>query len=217
MDGDDFEIDPALAASLGFSSFGAQPNTKRRKYNHNDAVTDVPMVASKPLSKSKNIGKGANATRLGMRDTGPPGDAAEDSASKDIRLIAGKSGLAGDTLVHRRNSTASAEMTPDESAEIEEQNAPATTPQPIHLEGPEGTNVSRNVVIIPGLGDSMKATAHTPSRTAQQFLTDAHSQGQPHDLNAFRNGVRLANGDMVYYLPSFIEDPWAHLPQSRGK
>ncbi len=216
MDGDDFEIDPALAASLGFSSFGTQFNTKRRKYNHNDAVTDAPVVASKPLGRSKNIGKGANATRLGMRDTGPPGDGAEDGALKDIRVARVKSGLAGENLIDGRNSTSSAEITPDKSAGNKEQNTYAVAPQPIHLEGPNGTTVSRNVEISPGLGAFTKATAQTPSRTVQASLTDAHSQGQPRDLNAFRNGVRLANGDMVYYLPSFIEDPWAHLPQSHG-
>lgn len=27
------------------------------------------------------------------------------------------------------------------------------------------------------------------------------------------NAVRNSNGDMAYFLPSFIEDPWAHLMQ----
>jgi hypothetical protein len=31
------------------------------------------------------------------------------------------------------------------------------------------------------------------------------------ELNALRNGVRNENGDTIYFLPSFVEDPWAKL------
>ena len=31
------------------------------------------------------------------------------------------------------------------------------------------------------------------------------------ELNALRNGVRTDNGDTAYFLPSFVEDPWAKL------
>lgn len=31
------------------------------------------------------------------------------------------------------------------------------------------------------------------------------------DLNALRNGVQNENGDTAYFLPSFVEDPWAKL------
>ena len=30
-------------------------------------------------------------------------------------------------------------------------------------------------------------------------------------LEALRHGIRNENGDMVYFLPSFIEDPWKNL------
>ncbi|PVH97197.1 hypothetical protein DM02DRAFT_644334 [Periconia macrospinosa] len=32
------------------------------------------------------------------------------------------------------------------------------------------------------------------------------------ELNALRHGVKTANGDTAYFLPSFVEDPW---PNSR--
>jgi hypothetical protein len=35
------------------------------------------------------------------------------------------------------------------------------------------------------------------------------------ELNALRFGVRDENGDTAYFLPSFVEDPWANLKQSR--
>ena len=31
------------------------------------------------------------------------------------------------------------------------------------------------------------------------------------ELNSLRNGVRTENGDTAYFLPSFVEDPWARL------
>ena len=55
---DDFDIDPELAASMGFAAFGTQPNAKKRKFAHNDAVVDIAPAESK---------SGANATQLGIR------------------------------------------------------------------------------------------------------------------------------------------------------
>jgi len=35
------------------------------------------------------------------------------------------------------------------------------------------------------------------------------------DLEALRKGVKDANGDVAYFLPSFIEDPWAKLEREK--
>lgn len=42
------ELDPEIVASMGFTSFGAPPNQKKRKYNHNapDAVVNVSSGAN---------------------------------------------------------------------------------------------------------------------------------------------------------------------------
>src|SRR4051812_11530472 len=55
------DIDPEIAAAMGFSSFGAQPSAKKRKYTQEDAIVDLP--ASAPQQKSS----GANSTQLGVR------------------------------------------------------------------------------------------------------------------------------------------------------
>lgn len=48
MDGDDdFEIDPAIAAAMGFSGFGAQ-NKQKRKFDPNDGFVDPTTGESKP-------------------------------------------------------------------------------------------------------------------------------------------------------------------------
>lgn len=35
------------------------------------------------------------------------------------------------------------------------------------------------------------------------------------ELNALRKGVRNENGDIAYFLPSFVENPWEQLEKSR--
>lgn len=37
------------------------------------------------------------------------------------------------------------------------------------------------------------------------------------ELEAYRKGVRKENGDLAWFLPSFIEDPWAKLESAGNK
>ncbi|KAK6065890.1 hypothetical protein SCUP234_12342 [Seiridium cupressi] len=63
MDDSDTE---AMAAAMGFSSFGMQPSAKRRKFNADDAVVASSSDAQQS-SYQPHRGKGANATPLGAR------------------------------------------------------------------------------------------------------------------------------------------------------
>ncbi|KAF2747173.1 hypothetical protein M011DRAFT_477620 [Sporormia fimetaria CBS 119925] len=36
------------------------------------------------------------------------------------------------------------------------------------------------------------------------------------ELNALRQGIRNSRGDLAYFLPSFVEDPWEKLERGRG-
>jgi len=64
-DHEEVEVDPDMAAmGFNFSSFGAAPSAKKRKYNHNDAVVDVPSNASTTPNPSIH---GSNALPLGQR------------------------------------------------------------------------------------------------------------------------------------------------------
>lgn len=72
---------------------------------------------------------------------------------------------------------------------------------------------SNSTPIHQGGGGSTEAASKQPRNSAgdpnkQNPATDA--DGKP-TLEALRHGVRNENGDMVYFLPSFIEDPWKHL------
>lgn len=121
---DDMQIDPAIAAAMGFSGFGMQTG-KKRKHGGEDAYAYV--------------------------DTQP------QQASTE--MIAGQ--------------------------------------------GPPGGNQST------GAGQQQPRQAPGESEaTATQTAVDA--DGKP-TLHALRHGVRNAHGDMGYFLPSFIEDPWKDL------
>jgi hypothetical protein len=58
--------------------------------------------------------------------------------------------------------------------------------------------------------DTVDVRAH-PAQI-NQSATEMLSFGGPPisraELNALRNGVRNENGDITYFLPSFVEDPW---------
>ena len=41
--------------------------------------------------------------------------------------------------------------------------------------------------------------------------TGRYADGSEPSLEALRNGVRNEQGDMVYFMPSFLEDPWKDL------
>ena len=64
-------------------------------------------------------------------------------------------------------------------------------------------------------GLKQKSSAPLSNQATEQPAGDAEILSRPPGdsgaLRALRNGVRNTNGDMVSFLPSFIEDPWKHL------
>ena len=71
---------------------------------------------------------------------------------------------------------------------------------------PETPNAAHDAPDLPISGD--------PS------MTEMVSFGGPPisraELNALRNGVQNENGDTAYFLPSFVEDPWAKLAKGNS-
>lgn len=123
---EEMDIDPSIAAAMGFAGFGMQ-TAKKRKYDSNNTYVDPDVATAGSTSK----GKGANNAPLGARvkETGGSRTAKEGTVSTEKKI---------------------------------------------------GT---------------------APGRNADGSL----------DLEALRKGVKNDNGDMVYFLPSFIEDPWKDL------
>ena len=136
-DNDEPEIDPAMAAAMGFTGFGVQPGQKR-KYDAsaNDTFVDPDLAAGtgKGETKARNSGKGANSLPLGARKPG--------------------------------QGTATGLPTATAGGEQAAQSANA---------GPAG---------------------RSPGEASLQEL---------------RRGVPNERGDMVYFMPSFLEDPWKDL------
>jgi len=128
-DNEDFHIDPAVAAAMGFSGFGAQPGGKKRKFDTDDAFVDPDVKATSARTYDK--GKGANNVPLGAR------------------VLTKSSGGGG-------------------------------------------------------------ADADNGSTMQQTDLGNRQGRARV-DLQALRQGVKNRRGDMVYFLPSFIEDPWKGL------
>lgn len=46
---------------------------------------------------------------------------------------------------------------------------------------------------------------------AKAHMQDKNSHVGEYDLQALRYGVKNERGDTVFFLPSFIEDPWTYL------
>jgi hypothetical protein len=139
-----FDIDPAIAAAMGFSGFGAQAS-KKRKFDSNDGFVDPNISTASTQKQQPPTGKGANAVKLGDRTVAktaahPPGGTEQGSALSAQNVAGGNAGSAS--------------------------------------------------------GVSAGATGQGTKGAS---------------LEALRNGVRNENGDMVYFLPSFIEDPWKDL------
>lgn len=148
-DDGDIEIDPAVAAAMGFSGFGSQPG-KKRKFNPNDGFVDPAAMRTQKEERRK----GANTTPLGER------------------------------IAHR-----TVEATDKPSWVTSARSSDATTALAQAERRPEAAQVSTMA------GTNTTRTAGTDKPT----------------LEALRNGVRNECGDMVYFLPSFIEDPWRDL------
>lgn len=131
----EMEMDPAIAAAMGFSGFGTQPG-KKRKFN-DDAFVDPEAANGSKTVQSEGIANGPNNLPLGEK-TGHEGKTSATASSQS-------EGAAGETA----------------------QPAASTS----------------------GTGDD---------------------PAQP-SLEALSQGVRNGRGDLVYFMPSFVEDPWKDL------
>ena len=67
------------------------------------------------------------------------------------------------------------------------------------------TNVSH--ISQPTLPDSARPLPHGTGRKP----SGSGEQQSQHDWHALRKGVRDRRGDIAYYQPSFVEDPWKDL------
>jgi hypothetical protein len=135
------EMDSKLGDVMGFTNFGAQPDTKKRKTSHDSPVT----------------------------------------------------------------TTASSTQYPSLPINYNDMHNQPLTHNPIHPPAPAA------------------AAAGTSASPSTEQPKNAFPTGVPMDifykltwkeLEAYRKGVKKENGDLAWFLPSFIEDPWAKLEKS---
>lgn len=183
---DETEIDPAIAAAMGFTSFGV---SKKRKYHHNDTVIDTSSTP-KPQAPPKVSATGVNRMQLGEKRPSPaearakvddPGytDDAESKARSAGHHAVGKPSPPIGTSHHAPNSM-------------------QTQPRISEMVGAETSSTA-------GSGPSPASLSQGP------VVMSTGKQVSHGELQALRKGVRNDRGDTVYFLPSFIQDPWTGL------
>ncbi|KAF2102005.1 hypothetical protein NA57DRAFT_53942 [Rhizodiscina lignyota] len=167
---DDFEVDPEIAAAMGFTSFGMKPGAKRRKNDDGRfTVTDASSASG------NSTARGANSTPLGIRGKG------NVSSSDDTQA-----GIA---------------TTAAPAANQEAQDLQQLPSKPAFSDGGSGRGYGSSSA------PSHKSGAGLYARIQGKKLGDLDGE----ELAALSRGVRNEAGDMVYFKPSFVEDPWERL------
>ncbi|KAK7552662.1 hypothetical protein IWX49DRAFT_496325 [Phyllosticta citricarpa] len=166
------EVDPDLAAAMGFSSFG--PSKGSGKPVRAEAV--------------KEAGTGTNRVQLGPRKRQAKGDRDEPCQSEENNAM--------QSSIPAEKSKKSKETVPTGLAAFlargkELPEKPSTGPSNFT---PDSAGANVPVASLPETSDT---------QSGSNFV-------EP-DLQALRNGIRDENGDIAYFLPSFIEDPWMRL------
>lgn len=159
-DDNNFEDDPALAAAMGFSSFGQQPTTKKRK-DRSDLDAVVYQGPESDASASKSDKTQGHVRRGGY-------------GRKGMKLAYG--------------STASAAA------------------------GPRGATSGNAEGSFDG-ADARKKK----DNSGRGYIEKELQQMTRDDLDALRMGIRNKQGDKIYFLPSFVEDPWTKLLNNNGE
>lgn len=77
-------------------------------------------------------------------------------------------------------------------------------------------DLSKSVAVVtatpsPGEKTAVQADGANTASVANTAIASDIDGDDEQTLQALRQGVRNANGDMVYFLPSFLEDPWRRL------
>ncbi|KAF2108712.1 hypothetical protein BDV96DRAFT_652650 [Lophiotrema nucula] len=79
--------------------------------------------------------------------------------------------------------------------------------------------LARGQVLEAEKASDAQQSATTTSHGQDEISSESVSFGGPAipqaELAALRRGVRNEEGDMVYFQPSFVEDPWEKLEQQR--
>ena len=225
---DDIDIDPEIAAAMGFSSFGNPLSNKKRKFNHQDTFMDA--------SKPKSSGTGANSMQLGARQKKIPSISTLRSSQQDDKdgeewldpgyveesVDMNELSLSADTVLPPQTNPSNFEPVNRASPRPkgkQNQSGPSGLAQFLARgeafkqdvlaseNGDFGTKHSLDAVFPSDHSLPTEPTASIPSIPLGTFGCE--------DTHVLRKGVRNAQGDVAYFLPSFVEDPWENQRKER--
>lgn len=215
----------SLAETMGFSSFGAKPNPKKKR------KLEQPSTGSGSNSLPLGTGRRQESELASKMDTGSEKNLRGEANKREIfgRQDAekGEGGDAGNTgedqgwptphnlsnaspprasnadslpdLSHTTNFN-DANSTPD--LHLPSRMPPYHSPKPLPPRPPR--SISSSFQNVQSLSQPPWPAQTQPSPYTQQ-------SSQAYDFRALRKGVRDENGDMAYYDESFVEDPWRTL------
>lgn len=230
---DTSDIDPAIAAAMGFSSFGAAPAAKRRKFNADD--TYVEGQASREQQKQRKDrqqGSGANTMALGTRRNAPSGDVAQavsdadvvperttvaigqqNLSSVDAAELGGSGNKAGGKKKSKGKQAAPAGLAGflSRGQQLPARPQPAVQEQSQPIASDSLTTTRTPIAAGIGAQPSVEARSVPEAVSAEAQTGGITDQTHQSGLSAYRRGVKNERGDMVYFMPSFLEDPWAAL------
>ncbi|KAK7513022.1 hypothetical protein IWZ03DRAFT_44029 [Phyllosticta citriasiana] len=218
------EVDPDLAAAMGFSSFGPSKGSGKpvRAEALKEAGTGTNRVQLGPRKRQANGDRehGPRKRRADHDDMDPVKRGATDTSgvptgSKDAETVTAQPDMV----------SATPPQSQDEPCQSEENNAmqssiPAEKSKKNKETVPTGLAAflarGKELPEKPSTGPSNvtpdSAGANVPVASLPETSdTQPGSNFVEPDLQALRNGIRDENGDIAYFLPSFIEDPWMRL------
>ena len=231
MDDEDTSLDPAIAAQMGFSSFGVQASSKKRKYHDGSFIEGQRDRGN--VTHAKATGSGANNVELGVRGRKPTANEGQQGISIEQLpgLEAGNTrkeamGFSGENLpsstgpaqATQAGRAASKTSLSSKTSNAKQDKGQATGGLSAFLSrGQSLPNAQGHAA--PGLAlmqEPLKQhpDVQLPDRPLPPVTAEkSNGSGGPmeHSLQAYRQGVRNEKGDMVYFLPSFLEDPWEKL------
>ncbi|TEA18183.1 hypothetical protein C8034_v011084 [Colletotrichum sidae] len=210
---DPSDLDPEMAAFMGFSSFGTQPSAKKRKFNHRtDAVASADSAT------------GANQTALAERPQPRPQNTDEIALDQDLETPAeseprAEEGTAGGEQGEEKGSLYTDPAIAPALAhaqqlinELAEKSAPApaaghSLPQPPSLPLRPDASWGREVGTAP---TSMPAWSQDQSRS--------HGHGHRGGRGGYQAGQRSDGKPWWegYYDTKSNENPWERLEKKMG-
>ncbi|KAG8623255.1 hypothetical protein KVT40_008231 [Elsinoe batatas] len=204
--------DPMLEA-MGFTSFGAPPAAKKRKLHDNTFIDAAPSQ-----TQAQRHGTNANATALGERR---PRAAPQDTAAAGIATVS--RGDANPIGIGQDGSEAQAPTDGiTDGRKVKKSKSKAKDLQGGGLAA--FLSHGQSLPARPSESISMQNAAEKPAGKTQAGVEGQGKQKEsaegenasPVDMAAYslqdlRHGVKNEHGDVVYFLPSFLEDPWVGL------